>query len=463
MRILQKLLKGNTTMMHNYYSIEAEQAVIGALLKDNSTYDRISDLIKSTDFFDEKHVIIFNKIQSLANENKPFDAFTIKTIGLNDDDFQYIVELVESIASTANVRAYATIIKEKSRERALMSALDECFRINNEEVGIPLNQRIDMIQSVIMSIAEQNEQSSEKIVSVTEMMYSLVDRMQKALEQDADVKVEGYSTGLERLDHLLKGLKPQKFHVIAARPSHGKSSLAMQMARSVAEQGGKVLIFSLEMSNEELSERMMSEASGVSLDRIIDSKKVQGHDWDKVSSGLGRLNAKNLYVVEKSMLSINSLRSTSRKMHRKMGGIDLIVLDYIQLMQFDKQNRVEGISDISRGLKLIAGELNCCVIGLSQLNRKCEDRADPRPILSDLRDSGAIEQDADVVLMIHNQAVRKDGRFGELLVRKNRGGKTGVVPTIWLGDCVRFEHTDEEIAEDEQPRARFYKKEDDGL
>ncbi len=434
------------------YSIEAEQHVLGALLMDASVLERI-DFLLSKDFYDAGHGVVFQHIAGLVNSKQPVDIMTVAQsladAGLITEGersaigIDYLASLQECGTSPANIKSYAGIVKKMAKERELMATLNEVMRVNTETRNNPIEARIDAIQAIVMGLCEDS-QHHEDTISITDAMRELINDMQAKFESGAEFF--GLSTGFSRLDEKIQGMRPGQSIIVAARPGMGKTSFSMQVAKHVMLEGKKVLVFSLEMPVHELTSRMVADVGCVPLSVVLNPMRMQEHNWGGLSRAFGEVNGKNMEISQFSSININKLRTVARRTKNKLNGLNLIVVDYIGLMQFENENRVQGLGEISRGLKLLAKELGCAIITLCQLNRKCEERADKRPILSDLRDSGEIEQDADIVLMIHNEAAeKKEDGLAEILIRKNRNGPKSTVPLHWVGMYTRFEHTDADV------------------
>jgi replicative DNA helicase len=423
----------------NNNHLEAEQSVIGALLLNANALDSVSDILTAASFWDAAHRKLFSTIEGMVLKGTDVDVLTVshalENAGVLDSvgGLAYIVAMVENTPSTANVRHYARIVADKAIERSLLAATNKIAEI--VESGIPTGEKVDQAQAAISEIAE-TRQDSEPVDMRAALMQTL-NAMDERMA--AGGALNGLSTGLVDLDAGVRGMRPGQLIVIAGRPSMGKTSLAMQIAEHVADTA-PVLIFSLEMPTMELTSRMLSGVAKINLEQVL-SGNIREEQWPALTHAISRIQDKKIHIVDASILTVMTLRAQARRMKRKHG-LGLIVVDYLQLMTHNKQDDNTGLTDISRGLKLIAKELGVPVIALSQLNRDCEKRPNKRPIMSDLRASGAIEQDADIVMMVYRDEVYETDTdrkgIAELLLRKNRNGPLGNVITTFMGEFTRF-------------------------
>jgi len=432
------------------HSVDAEQSVLGALMLDHRTWDQVADRIVVEDFYRGDHRAIFEAILKLIGRNQPFDVLTIaealkseNKLSLLAEGEAYLYELAQNTPSAANILAYADIVRERSVLRQLISVgtnvTDSVFNPD----GRDSQELLDHAERLVYKISE-HQQRGVGPVAIADLLSKANDRL--LLLQETKGALTGVSTGFTDFDRLTSGLQPGDMVVIAGRPSMGKTSFAMNIAEFAAlKQEKPVMVFSLEMPAEQLALRMIS-----SLGRIDQHKVRTGqltdNDWPRVSSAVSMLSESKLYVDDTAGLSPLELRTRARRVARKHGGLSLIVIDYLQLMTSSgsRENRTNEISEISRALKGIAKEFNVPVIALSQLNRGLEQRTDKRPVMSDLRESGAIEQDADVIAFIYRDEVYNEDSphkgSAEIIIRKQRNGPIGDFRLTFLGQYTRFEN-----------------------
>lgn len=431
------------------HSIEAEQSIIGGLLLSNQAWDAVSTKLCEADFYRGEHRILFRAIQGLANKDQPFDVVTLldtlkSTNDLDDAGGEaYLFELANNTPSVANISAYADIVREKSVHRQLISVASEIADSGYNPNGREVAELLDFAETKVFAIAEQtaSEGGPEAIKSVLVRAVERIDEL-----YHSDDTITGLPTSLTELDKLTSGLQRSDLVIVAGRPSMGKTTLVMNMAEHAAIKVGKpVLVFSMEMPADALAMRMMS-----SLGRIdqhnIRTGKLTDDDWPRVTSAVHMLSEAPLYIDDTPGLSPAEMRARARRLMKEHGQPGLIVVDYLQLMKvpgFKSDNRTGEISEISRSLKALAKELDVPVIALSQLNRSLEQRTDKRPVMSDLRESGAIEQDADLICFIYRDEVyhedSPDKGTAEIIVAKQRNGPIGKVRVAFLGKYTRFE------------------------
>lgn len=431
------------------HSMEAEQAIVGGLLLDNEAFDNITHVISEVDFYRIEHRILFQVIAQLARKGQPFDVVTLldalKTSNQLDDvgGESYLFELANNTPSIANVAAYAEIVREKSVQRQLIGIAGEIADSAYNPGAREVSDLLDFAESKVFAIAEQTGADSgpEMIKSILVKAVEKIDY----LYHHGDA-ITGQPTGLSDLDAMTSGLQPADLVIVAGRPSMGKTTLVMNMAEHAAIQGNKpVLVFSMEMPADSLAMRMIS-----SLGRIeqhhIRTGKLTDDDWPRLTSAVHMLSDSRLYIDDTPALSPSELRARARRLVKEHGSLGLIVVDYLQLMKvpgFKADNRTAEISEISRSLKALAKELSVPVVALSQLNRSLEQRQDKRPVMSDLRESGAIEQDADLICFIYRDEVYNeespDKGVAEIIVAKQRNGPIGKVRVAFLGKYTRFE------------------------
>lgn len=437
-------------MSAELFHIESEQCVIGGLLIDPNAFDRIDFLVEA-DFYREDHRLIFRHIALMLAERKPVDVVTVaeslKSAGAPEDQtgLAYLGELAMNTPSAANIRRYAEVVSEKRGLRDLLAVADQISNLAQRETSMPVAQRIDEAQAVVFALAEHRARSgNDDAEAVGSILADVVADIHERFDNGG--RIAGLPTGFADIDEKTCGLNGGDLVIVAGRPSMGKTAFALNIAENVAVHEGKpVAVFSMEMSKKQLTERSIASLGGISMSAIRSGKLVDD-DFGRMSAAIGRLHKAPLYIVDTAALTITQMRSRARRMARK-DGLSLIVVDYIQLARGDSAstkngNREQEVSSISRGLKALAKEFDCPVIALSQLNRKVDDRTDKRPMMSDLRDSGAIEQDADVILMMYREDYYKpdtpDAGIAEVIIGKQRMGETGTVPLLFQGQFSRF-------------------------
>jgi len=431
-------------------SIQAEQSVLGGLMLDNETWDQVADQVSEVDFYRKEHRLIYRIIQELSAKQVPFDVITLSEAlekkGELDDagGLAYLGTLAKDTPSAANVKTYASIVRDRSVLRQLIHVGTE---ITDSAFNTEGRETIDLLGNAerrVFEIAEQRQRGESGFSSIKSLLAQAVDKIETLFEQEGSIT--GASTGFTDFDEMTSGLQPADLIIVAGRPSMGKTAIAMNMAENVAIKGDKpVAIFSMEMPGDSLAMRMMS-----SLGRIDQHKvrtgKLGDDEWPRLTSAINILAEAKLFIDDTPALTPSEVRSRARRLAREHGQLGLIVLDYIQLMQSpgSGENRVQEISDISRSLKALAKELNVPVVALSQLNRNLEQRPNKRPVMSDLRESGSIEQDADVIVFIYRDEVYNedspDKGVAEIIISKQRNGPIGTLRLTFLGQYTRFEN-----------------------
>jgi replicative DNA helicase len=432
------------------HSLQAEQSVLGGLMLDNQTWDSVADKVGEDDFYRRDHRLIFRAITLLAEKQDPFDVITLSEAMDSRGELQdagglaYLGMLAAETPTAANIVAYANIVRDRSILRQLIHVGTE---ISDSAFTTEGRETADLLENAerrVFEIAEQRQRGQGGFSSIKSLLAKAVDKIEMLYEQDGDIT--GASTGFTDLDEKTSGLQPSDLIIVAGRPSMGKTTIAMNMAENVAVKSGMpVAVFSMEMPGEALAMRMMS-----SLGRIDQHKvrtgKLDDDDWPRLTSAINLLAETKLFIDDTPALTPTEVRSRARRLTREHGQLGLIVLDYLQLMQSPSsgENRVQQISDISRGLKALAKELNVPVIALSQLNRNLEQRPNKRPVMSDLRESGAIEQDADLIIFVYRDEVyhedSQDKGIAEIIIGKQRNGPLGTVRLTFLGQYTRFEN-----------------------
>lgn len=402
------------------HSVEAEQSVIGGLLIDNRAFDRVADMLTEADFYRPEHKTAFAAIARLIGSNKPADVVTVfDALGDKAADvggLAYINAMAQSVPSAANCRRYAEIVRERSMLRQTMARLDEAAEVLHGEGGAA--EKIERIQQLITGLESRSK--ARQPISADVLMVKVIDRINAAAEGHAEV----WRTGIPGLDNrMLGGLKPGELHILAARPSVGKTSIALQIARRVAADGHPVLILSQEMADEQLGLRIAANAARVDLGSL-QTGKLDDNEWSRLSEAVDEISRLPLHVDDEPALTLRAITAKARRIQ----GVKLIVLDYLQLSEGEGDTRTAQVGSISRGLKKLAKQLGCSVLALSQLNRAVEQRPGKRPILADLRDSGEIEQDADCIEFLWPLDEGTDtSRPTGCEIAKNRQGRTGTL------------------------------------
>ncbi|NRA70063.1 MAG: replicative DNA helicase [Gammaproteobacteria bacterium] len=434
------------------HSLEAEQSVLGGLMLDNEAWDRVSELVVSEDFYRKDHRTIFKFMANLIERGNPIDLVTLSEALERENEldavggFAYIGEMAKNTPSAANISAYATIVRERAVVRDMISVANEIAEAGFEPEGRDSAQLLDLAESKVFKIAEKRTNASEGPQDIKHILASTVDKIEELYNNPHD-GITGISSGYGDLDKMTAGFQDSDLIIIAARPSMGKTTFAMNIAEYAAMNEDKpVVIFSLEMPAESIMMRMLASLGRVDQTKIR-TGQLEDDDWARVSSTMGLLLEQGkMYIDDSSGLTPTEVRSRSRRIAREHDGIAMIVIDYLQLMQVPalSENRTQEISEISRSLKSLAKELKCPVIALSQLNRGLEQRADKRPINSDLRESGAIEQDADLIMFIYRDEVYNDDSpdkgSAEIIIGKQRNGPIGKCRLTFQGHYSRFDN-----------------------
>jgi len=431
---------------------ELERAVLGGLMLETERYDAVSEIIEFTDFEGQDHQNIFQSMGELVNSNKPLDPLTVsdrldsKNLLTRAGGKNYLIDLASTSPSAANLEAYAGMIRQKSISRRLMKINSEISELIINPQGKDAAELLDEAETKIFSLNDEASRTSTNIQKLDELIPQSIERMNEIAKNGSSLL--GASTGYKDLDSKLQGLQDGDLIIIAARPSMGKTALSMNIVENLVLNKdilGGVLVFSLEMPAESLTTRLL--ASNAKIDQQkVRSASMNQSDLKKFMESSSKLKDLPLYIDDSSMLSPMELRARARRIARQEpNGLSLIVVDYLQLMQLptSQENRVNQISEISRSLKMLAKELNAPVVALSQLNRAVEQRPNKRPIMADLRDSGAIEQDADVILFIYRDEVynedSEEGNKAEIIIGKQRNGPIGKVNLTFLKEFTRFE------------------------
>jgi replicative DNA helicase len=428
--------------------VEAEQAVLGGLMLDNSTWDAVADRLIADDFYRRDHQLIFAAIADLAGRNEPCDAVTLaeflerRSQGAETGGLVYLATLARDTPSAANIRAYADIVRERAQLRGLIRVGGEIAGSAFENDGRTVTELVDEAERRVFEIAEGSRKGSG-FVALRDELGSVVDRLD--MLHHSQGKLTGVSTGFDSLDEMTGGLQAGDLIVVAGRPSMGKTTFAINIAENAAFGSKvKVAVFSMEMSREQLAFRMISSLGRVDQSRLRRGP-YQDEDWARINSAIQQMRDAPIFIDDAGALSPTEVRARARRLKREHG-VGLIVIDYLQLMQVSgtKENRATEISEISRSLKALAKELSVPVIALSQLNRSVEQRPDKKPVMSDLRESGAIEQDADLIMMIYRDEVYDPNStrkgIADIIIAKQRNGPVGEIQLTFVGKYTRFEN-----------------------
>ncbi|MCH7508557.1 MAG: replicative DNA helicase [Proteobacteria bacterium] len=436
------------------HSVEAEQSILGGLMLDNSGWDRIADLLHGGDFYRRDHQLIFEAIGALSEKSIPSDAVTVsehleKCSQLDDaGGLAYIASLARDTPSAANIKAYAEIVRERSMLRELIRVGGEIAGSAHANDGRGATDLVDEAERKVFEIAERGQRAGTGFIGLRKILPGVIDRLDELSHSEGDIT--GVATGFQKFDALTAGLHGGELIIIAGRPSMGKTTLAMNIAENAAI-AGKVptAIFSMEMSAEQLAFRMIGSIGRVNQSNLR-TGRFSDEDWTRINSAVAIMSQAPIFIDDTPALSPTEIRSRARRLKREHG-LGLIIVDYLQLMGVagTRENRATEISEISRSLKALAKELNVPIVALSQLNRGVEQRTDKRPVMSDLRESGAIEQDADLIVFIYREEVydpdtpRKG--VADIIIAKQRNGPIGDFHLTFLGEYTRFENL---IAED---------------
>ena len=436
------------------HSIEAEQSILGGLLIDNKAIDRIAGQVSASDFYRNDHRIIFTHISKLIDNNDPADIVTVaESLEQNAEltkvgGVAYLGLVAENTPTASNISGYAKIVRERSIMRNLVEVGSDIVESAFSPQGKDAQQLLDESESKIFQIADAGTSEKLGFIDIKELLPKAAQRIDDLYQLDDPNGVTGVPSGYSDLDQKTAGLQPGDLIIIAGRPSMGKTSLALNIAEHVGMEAGlPVAIFSMEMGAAQLTMRLLGSVGKLDQHKMRIGQ-LEDEDWPKLTNALGVLNEAPIFIDEGSALNSYEVRARARRLHRQQGKLGLIVIDYIQLMssanEQSTENRATEVSEISRSLKALAKELNVPVVALSQLNRSVESRPDKRPMMSDLRESGAIEQDADVIMFIYRDEVYNpetaEKGVAEILLSKQRNGPTGTVKLTFLGQYTRFEN-----------------------
>ena len=436
------------------HSIEAEQSILGGLLIDNKAIDRIAGQVSASDFYRNDHRIIFTHISKLIDNNDPADIVTVaESLEQNAEltkvgGVAYLGLVAENTPTASNITGYAKIVRERSIMRNLVEVGSDIVESAFSPQGKDAQQLLDESESKIFQIADAGTSEKLGFIDIKELLPKAAQRIDDLYQLDDPNGVTGVPSGYSDLDQKTAGLQPGDLIIIAGRPSMGKTSLALNIAEHVGMEAGlPVAIFSMEMGAAQLTMRLLGSVGKLDQHKMRIGQ-LEDEDWPKLTNALGVLHEAPIFIDEGSALNSYEVRARARRLHRQQGKLGLIVIDYIQLMssanEQSTENRATEVSEISRSLKALAKELNVPVVALSQLNRSVESRPDKRPMMSDLRESGAIEQDADVIMFIYRDEVYNpetaEKGVAEILLSKQRNGPTGTVKLTFLGQYTRFEN-----------------------
>ena len=434
------------------HSLEAEQSVLGGLLLDNEAVDRIGDAIADADYYSEAHRLIYQHIVRLISEGKPADVVTVSESLASTQKLDYIGglaylgALVQNVPTAANIRHYAAIVRERSILRQLAATAGDIADSAYNPMGRSAKEVLDQAEAKVLHIAEQGSRGQAVFAEIGKLLAEVVDRIEVLFNRDDPSDVTGVPTGFSDLDRMTSGLQPGDLIVVAGRPSMGKTAFALNVGEHVALKAGMpVAVFSMEMGATQLALRLIGSVGRLDQHKLR-TGRLANEDWEKLTAALGQLNEAPILIDETPALNAIEVRSRARRLQKQYGKLGLVIVDYLQLMQASTtgENRATEISEISRAMKSLAKELKVPVMALSQLNRSLEQRPNKRPVMSDLRESGAIEQDADVILFIYRDEVynadTQDKGVAEIIIGKQRNGPIGTIRLTFLGEFTRFEN-----------------------
>ncbi len=444
-----QLLEAYKTPPH---SLESEQSVLGGLLLDNHAWEKVADIITDNDFYRQDHRLIYHHICKLIEQNKPADVITVAESLENSAELQtigglaYIGAIVQNTPSAANIKRYAEIVRERAIMRNLAQVGVEIADSAYNPAGRSAANLLDEAEAKVFDIAEEGGRGKEGFVDIQPLLKEAVERIELLYNQDNPSNITGIASGFYDLDQKTSGFQPGDLIIVAGRPSMGKTAFSLNIAENVALELKKpVAVFSMEMSGAQLVMRMIGSVGKLDQHKVR-TGRLDDQDWPRLTHALGKLNEAPIFIDESAALNALELRARARRLYRQHGELGLIVVDYLQLMSStgSGENRATEISEISRALKALAKELKVPLIALSQLNRSLEQRPNKRPVMSDLRESGAIEQDADVILFIYRDEVYNpdspDKGIAEIIIGKQRNGPIGKVDLTFLGEYTRFEN-----------------------
>jgi len=436
------------------HSVEAEQSLLGGLLLDNQAFDKIADLVTAEDFYRDDHRRIFRHLSKLIEHAKPADVVTVaESIEASEDKDRtggpaYLGSLAQNTPSALNIRRYAELVRERSIQRRLIQVATEIAEAALAPSGKEVGQMLDEAETRILEVGERGQRGTQGFESIQPVLARVFERIDHLYRQENKSDVTGLPTGFADLDEKTAGLQQGDLVIVAGRPSMGKTAFALNMAEHVAVANGvPVAIFSMEMGATQLAMRLLGSIARVDQHKMR-TGRLNDEEWSRLSTAMGKLHDAPIFIDETAALNSLELRTRARRIHRQCGKLGLVMVDYLQLMSApssnQNENRATEISEISRSLKALAKELSAPVVALSQLNRALETRNDKRPMMSDLRESGAIEQDADLILFIYRDEVyypEKPESKGtaEVIIGKQRNGPIGKIDLTFLGEHTRFE------------------------
>ena len=440
------------------HSVQGEQAVLGGLMLNSDAWNEISDKISSEDFYRREHQLIFKAMRALSEADQPLDVVTIaeeleRRAELSDvGGMPYLGMLANETPTASNVPAYARIVREQSVMRQLIRVGNKIADSGYRPEGRPVDDLLDQAETEVFKIAEQKDKGRQGFQNIQALLTKTVDKIDELF--NSDDALTGVSSGFNDFDGRTSGLQKADLVIVAGRPSMGKTTFAMNMCENVAIGAGvPVAIFSMEMPAEALTMRMISSLGRINQ-QAVRSGKLEDDDWPRVTSAVNILSQAKIFIDDSAALTPNEIRARCRRLQKEHGQLGMVMVDYLQLMRAPEagDNRVNEISAISRGLKALAKELNCPVVALSQLNRSLEQRPNKRPVMSDLRESGAIEQDADLIVFIYRDEVYNedspDQGKAEIIIAKQRNGPIGTVNLTFQGQFTRFDNFARDVYEE---------------
>ena len=440
------------------HSVQGEQSVLGGLMLNSDAWNEISDKISSEDFYRREHQLIFKAMRALSEADQPLDVVTIaeeleRRSELNDvGGMPYLGMLANETPTASNVPAYARIVREQSVMRQLIRVGHKIADSGYRPEGRPVDDLLDQAETEVFKIAEQNDKGRKGFQNIQTLLTETVDKIDELF--NSDDALTGVSSGFSDFDNRTSGLQKADLVIVAGRPSMGKTTFAMNMCENVAIGAGvPVAIFSMEMPAQALTMRMISSLGRINQ-QAVRSGKLEDDDWPRVTSAVNILSQAKIFIDDSAALTPNEIRARCRRLQKEHGQLGMVMVDYLQLMRAPEagDNRVNEISAISRGLKALAKELNCPVVALSQLNRSLEQRPNKRPVMSDLRESGAIEQDADLIVFIYRDEVYNedspDKGKAEIIIAKQRNGPIGTVNLTFQGQFTRFDNFARDVYEE---------------
>ncbi len=434
------------------HSIEAEQSVLGGLLLDNQAWERVADILAESNFYRDDHRRIYRHIGKLIEKNRPADMVTVfESIEQSEDKdktggLAYLGALAQNTPSAHNIRRYAEIVRERAIQRKLIEVGTGIADTALNPMGKDVGQLLDEAESRVFEIAEAGARGHQGLVEIQPILAQVMERIDILYHQDNPSDITGIATGFNDLDQKTSGLQKDDLIIVAGRPSMGKTAFALNIAEHVAVNDRlPVAVFSMEMAGTQLAMRMLGSIGR--LDQMkLRTGRLSDEDWSGLTDAMAKLHDAPIHIDETPALNCLELRARARRMHRQYGTLGMVVVDYLQLMSSASygENRATEISEISRSLKALAKELHVPVVALSQLNRGLEQRPNKRPVMSDLRESGAIEQDADLILFIYRDEVYNpetaDKGKAEIIIGKQRNGPIGTLNLTFIGQYTRFEN-----------------------